>query len=53
MRHGLTLGKLMAASHSYPTWNEANKFVAGQYRLARKPERLQRLAQRWFDWLRH
>jgi len=53
MRHGLTLGKLMAASHSYPTWNEANKFVAGQYRLARKPERLQRLAQRWFDWLRN
>lgn len=53
MRHGLPLGKLMAAIHSYPTWNEANKFAAGQYRLARKPEGLQRLAQRWFDWLRH
>lgn len=52
MRHGLPLGKLMAAIHSYPTWSEANKFAAGQYRLARKPERLQRLAQRWFDWLR-
>lgn len=52
MRHGLPLGKLMAAIHSYPTWNEANKFAAGQYRLARKPERLQLLAQRWFDWLR-
>lgn len=52
MRHGLPLGKLMAAIHSYPTWNEANKFAAGQYQLARKPERLQRLAQRWFDWLR-
>ena len=52
MRHNLTLGKLMAAIHSYPTWSEANKFAAGQYRLARKPERLQRLAQRWFDWQR-
>ena len=52
MRHNLPLGKLMAAIHSYPTWSEANKFAAGQYRLARKPERLQRLAQRWFDWQR-
>lgn len=52
MRHNLPLGKLMAAIHSYPTWSEANKFAAGQYRLARKPERLQRVAQRWFDWQR-
>lgn len=52
MRHNLPLGKLMATIHSYPTWSEANKFAAGQYRLARKPERLQRLAQRWFDWQR-
>ncbi|MEQ1550930.1 FAD-dependent oxidoreductase [Sphingorhabdus sp.] len=52
MRYNLPLGKLMAVIHSYPTWSEANKFAAGQYRLARKPERLQRLAQRWFDWQR-
>jgi pyruvate/2-oxoglutarate dehydrogenase complex dihydrolipoamide dehydrogenase (E3) component len=52
MRHNLTLGKIMAVIHSYPTWSEASKFAAGQYRLARKPERLQRLAQRWFDWQR-
>ena len=52
MRHNLPLGKIMAVIHSYPTWSEASKFAAGQYRLARKPERLQRLAQRWFDWQR-
>jgi pyruvate/2-oxoglutarate dehydrogenase complex dihydrolipoamide dehydrogenase (E3) component len=52
MRHNLPLGKIMAVIHSYPTWNEASKFAVGQYRLARKPERLQRLAQVWFDWQR-
>lgn len=52
MRHGLPLGKIMAAIHSYPTWNEANKFAAGRYRLARKPERLQAIAARWFAWRR-
>lgn len=52
MRHKMPLGKVLSVIHSYPTWSEANKFAAGQYRLARKPERLQRFARRWFDWQR-
>lgn len=52
MRHQMPLGKLLSVIHSYPTWSEANKFAASQYRLARKPERLQRIARRWFDWQR-
>lgn len=52
MRHGLPLGKILSVIHSYPTWSEANKFAAGQYRLARKPEWLQAIAARWFAWQR-
>ena len=29
MRHGLGLNKILATIHSYPTWMEANKFLAG------------------------
>ncbi|MFZ1564883.1 dihydrolipoyl dehydrogenase family protein [Sphingorhabdus sp.] len=52
MRQGLRLRHVMQAIHSYPTWSEANKMAAGRYGLARQPERLQRLAKRWFDWVR-
>jgi pyruvate/2-oxoglutarate dehydrogenase complex dihydrolipoamide dehydrogenase (E3) component/uncharacterized membrane protein YdjX (TVP38/TMEM64 family) len=52
MRHNLGLGKIMATIHSYPTWAEANKYAAGQYRLARKPEMLLIWAERWFRWRR-
>jgi pyruvate/2-oxoglutarate dehydrogenase complex dihydrolipoamide dehydrogenase (E3) component len=52
MKHNMGLRKIMQAVHSYPTWAEANKYAAGQWGLARQPERLQRLAKRWFDWLR-
>ncbi len=52
MRQGLRLRHVMQAIHSYPTWSEANKMAAGRCGLARQPERLQRLAKRWFDWVR-
>jgi pyruvate/2-oxoglutarate dehydrogenase complex dihydrolipoamide dehydrogenase (E3) component len=52
MKHGMRLKHVMQTVHSYPTWAEANKYAAGQYGLARQPERLQRLAKWWFDWRR-
>ena len=52
MKHNMGLRKIMQVIHSYPTWTEANKYAAGQYGLARKPERLQALAKKWFDWRR-
>ncbi len=52
MKHNMGLRKIMQAVHSYPTWNEANKYTAGQWGLARQPERLQRLAKWWFDRMR-
>lgn len=52
MKHNMGLSKIMQVVHSYPTWTEANKYAAGQYSLARKPERLQAIAKKWFDWRR-
>jgi pyruvate/2-oxoglutarate dehydrogenase complex dihydrolipoamide dehydrogenase (E3) component len=52
MKHKMGLSKIMQTIHSYPTWTEANKYTAGQYSLARKPERLLGFAKRWFDWRR-
>jgi pyruvate/2-oxoglutarate dehydrogenase complex dihydrolipoamide dehydrogenase (E3) component len=52
MKHNMKLGKLAAAIMPYPTWNEADKYVVGEYKLARKPERLLNYAQRYFAWRR-
>jgi pyruvate/2-oxoglutarate dehydrogenase complex dihydrolipoamide dehydrogenase (E3) component/uncharacterized membrane protein YdjX (TVP38/TMEM64 family) len=32
MRHGFGLGKILGTIHAYPTWVEANKYVAGQWK---------------------
>jgi pyruvate/2-oxoglutarate dehydrogenase complex dihydrolipoamide dehydrogenase (E3) component len=52
MKHGLGLSKIMATIHVYPTLSEANKFVAGEWRKARKPERLLAWVKRYHDWRR-
>lgn len=52
MKHDMPLRKIMQAVHSYPTWAEANKYAAGQWGLARQPERLQRIAKWWFTRMR-
>jgi pyruvate/2-oxoglutarate dehydrogenase complex dihydrolipoamide dehydrogenase (E3) component len=52
MKHKMGLRKILATIHPYPTWAEANKYAAGQYGLARKPEALLKWAERWFRWQR-
>lgn len=52
MRHNMGLRKILQTIHPYPTWAEANKYAAGQYGLARKPEALLKWAERWFRWQR-
>ena len=52
MKHNMGLRKILQTIHPYPTWAEANKYAAGQYGLARKPEGLVKLAERWFRWIR-
>ena len=52
MRHRLGLNKILSTIHSYPTMAEANKYAAGEYKKAHKPERLLGLVERWHDWRR-
>lgn len=52
MKHKMGLRKILQIIHPYPTWAEANKYAAGQYGLARKPEGLLKWAERWFRWQR-
>lgn len=52
MKHNMGLRKILQTIHPYPTWAEANKYAAGQYGLARKPEALLKWAERWFRWQR-
>ncbi len=52
MRHGLGLNKILGTIHSYPTMGEANKYVAGEWRRAHKPEKLLRWVERYHRWRR-
>ncbi len=52
MKHGIGLNKILATIHVYPTLSEANKFAAGEWRKARKPERLLEWVGRYHRWNR-
>ena len=52
MKHGLGLGKILGTIHAYPTMAEANKFAAGQWKLARKPEKLLKWVEKYHAWRR-
>jgi pyruvate/2-oxoglutarate dehydrogenase complex dihydrolipoamide dehydrogenase (E3) component/uncharacterized membrane protein YdjX (TVP38/TMEM64 family) len=52
MKHGIGLNKLLGTIHAYPTMAEANKYAAGEWKRARKPERLLAWVARWHRWRR-
>lgn len=52
MRHGLGLNKILGTIHIYPTLAEANKYVAGQWKQAHKPEGLLRWVEHYHAWRR-
>ncbi|MFW5815565.1 MAG: FAD-dependent oxidoreductase [Wenzhouxiangella sp.] len=52
MKHGLGLNKILGTIHVYPTWAEANKFAAGEWKKAHQPETALRWARRFFAWRR-
>jgi pyruvate/2-oxoglutarate dehydrogenase complex dihydrolipoamide dehydrogenase (E3) component len=52
MKHGIGLNKVLATIHAYPTMAEANKYAAGEWKKANKPERLLGWARRYHDWRR-
>ena len=47
MKHGIGLNKILGTIHIYPTLSESNKFLAGEWRKARKPEKLLSWAERY------
>ena len=52
MKHGLGLNKLLGTIHAYPTLTEANKYAAGEWKKAHKPERLLAWVERYHAWRR-
>jgi len=52
MRHGIGLNKLLGTIHIYPTLAEANKYAAGQWKQAHRPDRLLRWVERYHRWRR-
>jgi pyruvate/2-oxoglutarate dehydrogenase complex dihydrolipoamide dehydrogenase (E3) component/uncharacterized membrane protein YdjX (TVP38/TMEM64 family) len=52
MKHGIGLNKILGTIHAYPTMAEANKFAAGEWKKAHKPERLLAWIERYHAWRR-
>jgi pyruvate/2-oxoglutarate dehydrogenase complex dihydrolipoamide dehydrogenase (E3) component/uncharacterized membrane protein YdjX (TVP38/TMEM64 family) len=52
MKHGLGLNKILGTIHAYPTMVEANKFAAGNWKKAHKPEGLLQWVERYHAWMR-
>jgi pyruvate/2-oxoglutarate dehydrogenase complex dihydrolipoamide dehydrogenase (E3) component/uncharacterized membrane protein YdjX (TVP38/TMEM64 family) len=52
MKHNIGLNKILGTIHAYPTMAEANKYAAGEWKKAHKPERLLRWVERWHRWRR-
>ncbi|OUS10564.1 pyridine nucleotide-disulfide oxidoreductase [Gammaproteobacteria bacterium 54_18_T64] len=52
MKHGLGLNKILGTIHTYPTWAEANKYAAGEWKRAHAPQGLLRWVQRYHQWRR-
>lgn len=52
MKHDLGLNKILGTIHTYPTWAEANKYVAGEWRRAHAPQRLLVWVAKYHAWRR-
>ncbi len=52
MKHGLGLNKILGTIHTYPTWAEANKYAAGEWKRNHAPQWLFKWLDRFFRWQR-
>ena len=52
MKHGLGLNKILGTIHIYPTLAEANKYAAGEWKKAHKPEKVLNWLERYHAWAR-
>jgi pyruvate/2-oxoglutarate dehydrogenase complex dihydrolipoamide dehydrogenase (E3) component len=52
MKHGLGLNKILSTIHPYPTWSEAAKYAAGEWKRAHAPRGLLAWLERFHAWRR-
>lgn len=52
MKYGIGLNKILGTIHTYPTFSEANKFVAGNWKKQNKPEKLLSYLEKFHTWRR-
>lgn len=52
MKHKLGLNKILGTIHVYPTFSEAAKYAAGEWKRAHAPQWLLTVAQRYHAWRR-
>lgn len=52
MKHNLGLNKVLGTIHAYPTWVEANKFAAGEWKKAHAPARVLAWLEKYHAWRR-
>lgn len=52
MKHGLGLNKILGTIHTYPTWSEANKYAAGEWKRAHVPHGILKWVEKYHSWKR-
>jgi len=52
MRHKLGMNKILGTIHIYPTFTEANKFAAGEWKRAHAPQAVLKWLERLHRWMR-
>lgn len=52
MKHGLGLNHILQTPHIYPTYNEANKYVAGKWKMDNTPSWALTFLERFHKWRR-
>ncbi len=52
MKHGLGLNKILSTIHTYPTWAEANKYAAGEWKRAHAPKNVLVWLKKYHSWRR-
>jgi pyruvate/2-oxoglutarate dehydrogenase complex dihydrolipoamide dehydrogenase (E3) component len=52
MKHGIGLNKVLGTIHIYPTFAEANKYAAGNWKKAHAPQGVLRGLERFHAWMR-
>jgi pyruvate/2-oxoglutarate dehydrogenase complex dihydrolipoamide dehydrogenase (E3) component/uncharacterized membrane protein YdjX (TVP38/TMEM64 family) len=53
MRSGHGLNRILGTIHPYPTWGEANRYVAGAWKRAHAPQPILGLLARYHGWRRN